>query len=132
MRIAGINWIAVLVATLIFIAIGYVIHMQMVDLAAWDAAKHTDQGKLSQPRMALGMLLPLATCIGLALLFRWGNVVNVGEGVKRAIVVALASALPTLWYDWFYGTAPIWIFWVDSAHQLAGHAAAGVILARWR
>lgn len=116
MRIAGINWIAVLVATLVFIAIGYVIHMQMVDLAAWDAAKHTDQGKLSQPRMALGMLLPLATCIGLALLFRWGNVVNVGDGVKRAIVVALASAsqrfgttgsMARLRSGFFGSTAPI-------------------------
>ena len=38
MRNAGINWIAVLVATLAFIAIGYVIHMHLVDLAAWDAA----------------------------------------------------------------------------------------------
>jgi hypothetical protein len=132
MRIAGINWIAVLVATLAFIAIGYVIHMQLVDLAAWDAAKHTDQSELSESRMAFGMLLPLATCIGLALLFRWGNVVRVGDGVKWAIVVAFASALPALWYDWFYGTAPIWIFWVDSAHQLMGHAIAGAILARWR
>ena len=132
MRIAGINWIAVLVATLAFIAIGYVIHMQVVDLAAWDAAKHTNQDELSQSRMAFGMLLPLATSIGLALLLRWGNVVSVGQGVRWGIVVACASALPALWYDWFYGTAPIWIFWVDSAHQLTGHAVAGAILARWR
>ena len=132
MRIAGINWIAVLVAALFFIAIGYVIHMQLVDLTAWDAAKHTNQDELSQSRMAFGMLLPLATSVGLALLLRWGNVVSVGQGVRWAIVVAFASALPALWYDWFYGTAPIWIFLVDSAHQLAGHAVAGAILARWR
>jgi hypothetical protein len=132
MRIAGINWFAVLIATVAFIAIGYVIHMQLVDLAAWDAAKHTDQSELSQSRMAFGMLLPLATAIGLALLFSWGNVASVGAGIKWAIVVALASALPSLWYDWFYGSAPVWIFLVDSAHQLIGHAVAGAILARWR
>jgi hypothetical protein len=132
MRIAGINGIAVLVAALAFIAIGYVIHMQLVDLAAWDAAKHTNRSELSQSRMAFGAVLPLATTIGLAMLFRWGNVAKVGDGATWAVVVAFASAIPALWYNWFYGTAPIWIFLVDSAHQLVGHAVAGAILARWR
>ena len=132
MRIAGINWIAVLAAAVAFIAIGYVIHMQLVDLAAWDAAKKTNQSELSEVRMAFGMLLPLATAIGLGMLFRWGNVAKIGDGIKWAVVVAIASAIPALWYDWFYGTAPLWVFLVDSAHQLLGHAVVGAILARWR
>jgi hypothetical protein len=106
--------------------------MQLVDLAAWDAAKHTNRSELSQSRMAFGAVLPLATTIGLAMLFRWGNVAKVGDGATWAVVVAFASAIPALWYNWFYGTAPIWIFLVDSAHQLVGHAVAGAILARWR
>jgi Protein of unknown function (DUF1761) len=106
--------------------------MRMVDLTAWDAAKHTDKAKLSTTRMASGMILPLATAIGLAVLFNWGNVAGVGNGIKWGLVIALASGLPVLWYNWFYGTSPIWIFWVDSAHQLVGHAVVGAILAGWR
>ena len=132
MHIAGINWAAVLAAAAAFFAIGYVIHMRLVDLKAWDAAKHTDQAKLNKARMAAGMILPLATAIGLAVLFVWADVAGVGEGVKWGLVVALASALPVLWYNWFYGTAPVWIFAVDSAHQLIGHAVVGAILAGWR
>ncbi len=132
MHIAGINWVAVLVAASAFFAIGFVIHMRLVDLEAWDSAKHTDQAKLSKARMAFGMVLPLATAIGLALLFRWGDVAGVAEGVKWGLVVALASGLPVLWYNWFYGTAPVWIFAVDTAHQLIGHAVVGAILAGWR
>ena len=132
MHFAGINWAAVLVAAAAFFAIGYVIHMRMVDLAAWDAAKHTDKTKLSTTRMASGMILPLATAIGLAVLFNWGNVAGVGNGITWGLVIALASGLPVLWYNWFYGTPPIWIFWVDSAHQLVGHAVVGAILAGWR
>ena len=132
MHIAGINWVAVLAAAAAFFAIGYVIHMRLVDLKAWDAAKHTDQAKLSKARMAAGMILPLATAIGLALLFSWGDVTGVADGVKWGLVVALASGLPALWYNWFYGTAPLWIFAVDSAHQLLGHAVVGAILAGWR
>ena len=132
MHLFGINWAAVLVAAAAFFAIGFVIHMRLVDLKAWDAAKHTDQAKLSQARMAFGIILPLASAIGLAVLFSWGGVTGVADGVKWGLVVALASGLPVLWYNWFYGTAPLWIFAVDSAHQLLGHAVVGAILAGWR
>lgn len=132
MHIAGINWVAVLTAALVFFAIGYVIHMRLVDLKAWDAAKHVDEANLSRARMASGAILPLATAIGLAVLFSWGDVTGVGNGIKWGLAVALASAVPALWYNWFFGTSPIWIFWVDSAHQLIGHAAVGAILAGWR
>ena len=132
MHIAGINWVAVVVAAAAVFAIGYVIHMRLVDLKAWNAAKHIDEAELSRVRMASGMTLPLATAIGLAVLFNWGNVAGVGNGILWGLVIALASALPVLWYNWFYGTAPIWIFWVDSAHQLIGHAVVGAILAGWR
>jgi hypothetical protein len=84
MHIAGINWAAVLVAAAVFLAIGYVIHLRLVDLKAWDAAKHTDQSKLSKARMASGMILPLATAIGLAVLFSWGDVGGVWNGIKWA------------------------------------------------
>ena len=35
MHIAGINWVAVLAAAAAFFAIGFVIHMRLVDLRAW-------------------------------------------------------------------------------------------------
>ena len=132
MHIAGINWVAVLTAAAAFFVIGFVIHLRLVDLKAWDAAKHVDEAKLSKARMASGIVLPLATAIGLAVLFNWANVTGVAEGVKWGLLVALASGLPVLWYNWFYGTAPVWIFAVDSAHQLLGHAVVGAILAGWR
>jgi uncharacterized protein DUF1761 len=132
MHLFGLNWAAVLVAAAAFFAIGFVIHMRLVDLKAWDTAKHTDQAKLSKARMAFGMILPLATATGLAILFRWADVTGVADGVKWGLVVALASGLPVLWYNWFYGTSPVWIFAVDSAHQLLGHAVVGAILAGWR
>lgn len=132
MHFAGINWAAVLTAAAAFFAIGFIIHMRLVDLKAWDAAKHTDQAKLSKARMASGVVLPLSTAVGLAVLFGWANVIGVGEGIKWGLAVGLASAFPALWYNWFYGTAPTWVFWVDSAHQLIGHASAGAILAGWR
>ena len=82
MFVAGINWVAVLLAAAAFFAIGFVIHMKLVDLTAWDAAKHTDQAKLSKARMVSGMVLPLATAIGLAVLFSWADVTGVANGIR--------------------------------------------------
>ena len=84
MDFAGVNWAAVLVAASAFFAIGYVIHMRLVDLEAWNAAKHIDKAELSVMRMASGVIQPLATAIGLALLFNWGNVA--GECIRQFTV----------------------------------------------
>lgn len=65
MHFAGFNWAAVLVSAAAFFAIGYIIHMRLVDLEAWNAAKRIDKAKLSATRMASGVVLPLATAIGL-------------------------------------------------------------------
>ena len=132
MHIAGINWVAVLVAAAAFFAIGYVIHMRLVDLKAWDAAKHTDQAKLSKARMASGMILPLATAIGLAVAVQLGQCHGRRRrrqmGPRRCPGVGASGALVQL----VLRHAPIWIFAVDSAHQLIGHAVVGAILAGWR
>ena len=115
-----------------FLCDRYVIHMRLVDLEAWNVAKHIEKVELSATRMASGMILPLATAIGLAVLFSWGDVAGVANGIRWGLVIALTSGVPVLWYNWFYGTSPIWIFWVDSIHQLTGHAVVGAILAGWR
>ena len=133
MHILGINWVAVLAAAAAYFAIGFVIHMKLVDLKAWDAAKHTDQARLSKARMGSGIVLPLATALGTRRPVRLGRCPRPSwRASNGGLVVALVSALPALWYNWFYGTAPAWIFWVDSGHQLLGHAAVGAILAGWR
>ena len=132
LHIAGINWAAVLAAAAAFFTIGEIIHRWLVDLKAWNAAKHIDDGSREcMVHMASGMTLPLATAVALALLFNCSTVNGAANGFKWGLVVALASGLPAFWYNWFYGTPPIWMFAVDSAHQLIGHAVVGAIVAGW-
>lgn len=76
MHIAGINWVAVLAAAGAFYGIGFVIYWLLIDQKAWNAAKHINEAELS--RMPFSPVLPLATAIGLAVLFSWANVTGVG------------------------------------------------------
>ena len=76
--------------------------------------------------------MPILTAVFLAVILQWGGVSTVSTGVRWAVTVAFASAIPTVLYGWVYGVGPIEATVIDAAHLLLGHAAAGAILGGWR
>ena len=134
MRSAGINWLAVIAGAVAFYVIGFLIYGMIVPEEAWmELTGMTDQQKaVAESRMAFGPLMPLATAVFLAILFKWGAVDSAAKGVRWAAVVALASAVPSMWYGWVYGGMPAEMTLIDSAHLLLGHVAAGAIIGGWR
>ena len=44
------------------------------------------------------------------------------------MLIALASAVPTVWYGWVYGGMAVEMSLIDSAHLLLGHVTVGAIL----
>jgi len=77
-------------------------------------------------------LMPILTAAFMAVLFKWGQVADAMTGAKWAIVVALASAVPTILYGWVYGGLNSNMTMIDCAHLLLGHIAAGAILGGWK
>jgi len=134
MRAGGINWGAVLVAAVAFYALGFVIYGLIIPeetMLAWSGLtrEETDAG---MARMPFGALMPLATALFMAILFNWGGVASASKGARWGMVIALASAIPTIWYGWVYELRPVEAGVLDSSHQLLGHALVGAILGRWR
>lgn len=135
MRAGGINWLAVIVAAVVIYAIGFVIYGLLLPAEWWMSASgmtSQDAEAVAAERMPFGVVMPLMTAAFLAVLFKLGNVADATTGAKWGLIVALASAVPTLLYGWVYGTRPFDIFLLDGGHMLAGHLAAGAILGRWR
>ena len=135
MRAGGLNWLAVIVAAVVIYAIGFVIYGLVVPPEWWMAASGITQeeiDKTGMARMPFSVVMPLMTAIFLALLFKLGKVADAATGAKWAVVVALASAIPTLLYGWVYGVGPIDVTLIDAGHLLLGHVAAGAILGGWR
>ena len=135
MRAGGINWLAVVVAAIAIYAIGFVIYGLLVPAEWWMSASGISQqemGSIGESRMPFGVVMPLMIAAFLALLFKLGRVADAATGAKWAVVVALASAIPTLLYGWVYGVEPFDVTLIDSAHLLLGHVAAGAILGGWR
>ncbi len=135
MRSGGINWFAVLVAAVAIYAIGFVIYGLVIPADRWMAMEgitQTDMDRVGMSRMPYSVVMPLMTAIFMAVIFKWGQVAGASRGAQWGMVIALASAVPTILYGWVYGIGPIEVTLIDSAHLLLGHVAAGAVLGAWK
>lgn len=135
MKVMGHNLIAILGAAIAIYAVGFVIYGMLVSPELWMASQGITKDQVDavgMSRMAYSALPPLVTAIALAVLFGWAKVSSMAEGMRYGAIVAIASALPAIWYGWVYGVGGCTGPAIDSAHLLIGHVAAGAILGRWR
>jgi hypothetical protein len=134
MRAGGINWLAVLAAAVTSYVIGFLIYGIIIPEEKFLAMSGMteEQMAVAQSRMAFGVLMPIATAVFLAILFKWGGVDSAAGGGQWGLVVALASAVPTVWYGWVYGGLPAGMTLIDTGHLLLAHIIAGAILGGWR
>jgi hypothetical protein len=134
MRSGGINWLAVIAAAVAIYAIGFVIYGVMMPMDANVAMSGmTDAERATaDARMMYSPLMPILTAVFMAVLFKWGQVADAVAGVKWAVVIGLASAVPTMLYGWVYGGLNTSMTMIDVSHLLLGHIAAGAILGGWK
>jgi hypothetical protein len=134
MRSGGIHWLAVIAAAVAIYAIGFVIFGVLVSqetMMAMSGRTESEQA-MATARLTFSPLMPILTAVFMAILFKLGSVDSVEKGVKWAVVLAMASAIPTILYRWVYGGVDTDMTLIDGAHLLLGHIAAGAILGGWR
>ena len=134
MRSGGINWLAVIAAAVVIYALGFVIYGLLIPEESWMAMSGIAEAEkaVALSRMMFSPVMPILTAVFLAVLFKWGQVASAMKGAQWAMVVALASAIPTTLYGWVYGGMSTDITLLDSTHLLLGHIAAGAILGGWK
>ncbi|MEZ5655558.1 MAG: DUF1761 domain-containing protein [Sphingobium sp.] len=135
MKVAGINWGTTLAAAIAIYAVGFIIYGVVLDPKFWmelSGISEADMQRVGMARMVYSPVMPIMTAIGMAIVFKWGSVSGFMNGLKWGALIAFASAIPTILYGWVYGVGSFAIVWIDSAHLLTGHMAAGAILARWK
>ena len=134
MRSGGINWLAVIVAAIAIYAIGFVIYGMLIpedQLVAMMGISEADKAT-AMSRMPFSVVMPIMTAVFMAVLFKWASVADAMAGIKWAVVIGLASAVPTMLYGWVYGGLPTNMTMIDVSHLLLGHIAAGAILGGWK
>lgn len=135
MRMCGIHIGAALVAAVAIYMVGFLVYGVLMTPEEWMAGAGITQAEMDavgMSRMPFSPLIPIMTAFGMAFLFKWAAVSGLANGVKWAVLIALASAIPTVLYGWVYGVGPFHATLIDGGHLLAGHIVAGAILASWK
>jgi hypothetical protein len=125
---------AVIAAAIAIYALGFVIYVMMIPMESYLAMTGMTEAEqaTATSRMMYSPLMPILTAVFMAVLFKWGQVADAMSGAKWAVVIALASAIPTTLYGWVYGGMNTDMTMIDGAHLLLGHIAAGAILGGWK
>ncbi len=134
MRAGGINWLAVIAAAVAFYVIGFLIYGMIVPeetQMALSGMTEADKA-VAETRMMFGVAMPIAAAVFTAVLFKWAEVAGTSKGAQWGMLIALAAAVPTVWYGWVYGAMPTEMSLIDSAHLLLGHIAVGAVLGGWK
>jgi hypothetical protein len=134
MRSGGIHWLAVIAAAIAIYALGFVIYAMLIPEESWMAMTGMTEAEKAtgMARMPFSVLMPILTAVFMAVLFKWGAVADAMKGAQWGMVIALASAVPTVLYGWVYGGLNTNMALIDCAHLLLGHIAAGAILGGWK
>jgi len=134
MRAGGINWLAVIVAAIVIYAIGFVLYATMIPMESYVAMSGITDAEMATAtgRMMYSPVMPIMTAAFMGVLFKWGQVPDAVTGAKWALVVALASAVPTILNEWVYDGADSSLAMIDCAYLMLGHIAAGAILGGWK
>ncbi len=126
----GLKPIPVLVATVVFWALGFVWY-GVLFMDAWMAGHGltADQAGGFDIYMVGGILITLLQVMGLAFVLNWRNVSGINEAAKTALTLWFLLALPIIMYAYLYLPAHnSTLLMIDASHQLVGWLASAVIL----
>jgi hypothetical protein len=132
MRYMGHNVLAILVAAIAIYAIEFVIFGVMIPGPQYASMVGLMDEQMHADRMPVGVIMPILTAIGLALVIKWRNAAGWMGGATTALIMAVLFALPVALYGYVYGSHTETFIGVNLAHFLVCWGAAGAILGAWK
>ncbi len=134
-----INYLAVLVAALAAMAIGFVYYSPMVVGKQWmalmgwnkkDMEKNADRAKMGK-MYSLSMIGSLVMAYVLAHFVAYIGANTIGLGLQIGFWSWLGFVAPVQMTDVLFGGKPWKLFAINTGYQLASLLAMGAILAAW-
>ncbi|MFJ8959492.1 DUF1761 domain-containing protein [Lentzea sp. NPDC102401] len=135
--LGDLNWLAVLVATIAYFALGVVWYAEYAFGRAYQRASGWD---LNEPEKISPtvFVVPLATCFVLtlvtAMLGAASNTDNIMEGILLGLLIGVGIALPVRFVTGAYDMtkpAPITFAAIGAGYHVVGLTLAGAILGFW-
>lgn len=131
MKIFGLPPIGVVVATLVFYALGVLIY-GIVFMETWMAAAGISASDAEQPGAVtylLGLLITLMQVVGIGLVLKWSGWPSMNEALAKIGLLALLFAVPFAAYTYLYMPPhSSTLLLIDSAHLVIGWILSAAIL----
>lgn len=136
--LGDLNWLAVIVATIAYFALGALWYAEFAFGRAWQRSAGWD---LNPPENAgAGIyVVPLATCflatLATAMIGAASGTDNIMEGVLLGLVVGVGVALPVMFVTGMFDMtkpAPTTFMAIGAGYHIVGLVFAGAVLGLWR
>ena len=133
LEFTGLNWLAILVATVIGFAIGGLWYGPLFG-EAWLAAlgKTADQIQPSPTPFIISFFTALITAVVLALFINALNVSTLGGGVQIGLLVGIGFIATAMASDSAFGDTGLNLWLIQSGYRVLYSVVMGAILAVWR
>ncbi|MFD9700477.1 DUF1761 domain-containing protein [Lentzea sp. NPDC059081] len=135
--LGDLNWLAVLVATIAYFALGSVWYAEYAFGRAYQRASGWDLNKPEKASPAI-LVVPLTTCFVLtlvtAMLGAASGTDTVMEGLLLGLVIGVGVALPVRFVTGSYDMtkpAPLTFAAIGAGYHVVGLTLAGAILGHW-
>jgi Protein of unknown function (DUF1761) len=129
MRVMGIKLVPLLVAVVAVYVIGMLIYGLLFSeqWMAW-SGKTEDSFKGHEWRMALSPIMPVMIVLGLGALIKDRGINTWMAGARMGAFVGLFFLVASRMYNFAYGTEPVALLVLDSAHLLLNGIVGGAVL----
>ena len=136
MEVLGrINWITVIIATIVGFGLGAIWFQQAVFGKAWmEDLGITKDGPHASMAKSMGgsFITTLISAFGLAWLIRLTGAMSLVGGAKVGLLVGLAFVATSYFSDGFFENRKNRLIVITAAHRVLMFAIMGAILGKWR
>lgn len=135
--LSHINWLAVIVASVVYFMIGGLWYSKALFGSKWSALQKVD---MNDPNVKKGVaammfysfLLMLVNVTGLALFTARLDLTIISSGLKLGIVAGLCFSVTAVSISFIYERKPLALHFITGGYLLVGNIIAAIILAAWR
>lgn len=133
LELTGLNWLAILVATLVGFALGGIWYGPIFG-DAWLAAlgKTADQIQPSATPFIISFFTSLVTAIVLAMFISTLNISTLGGGISIGLLVGIGFIATAMASDSAFGDTGLNLWLIQSGYRVLYSVLMGAILAIWR
>ncbi len=133
LELTGLNWLAILVATLVGFALGGIWYGPLFG-DAWLAAlgKTADQIQPSATPFIISFFTALITAVVLAMFISALNISTLGGGITIGLLVGIGFIATAMASDSAFGDTGLKLWLIQSGYRVLYSVVMGAILAVWR